>query len=275
MRTLRNEPGNWIELQDLVAKLFQESGYAVEIEKTVPNARGQAEIDVFVNPRHDFFRSIICECKYWDRDIPQSVVHGVRQVVGDTGSSLGLIISKRGFQSGAVEAARYSNVMLISWPDFVMRIHDAWVKGRLSLIVKECYPLFIYFDPLDVPTHLLSSEEKERYRVAFKKYYSVVALCHKIMLNIIGRSGFNDAYIGCEGESLPELFKRHVSENNINAAFESAEEYFDFIQDGISQALVEITPLFQDKDMEDTPIESVEDYAKLLLGEVECKDMGE
>lgn len=34
----------------------------------------------------------------------------IRTVVSDSGASLGLLISKSGFQSGAIEAAKYSNI---------------------------------------------------------------------------------------------------------------------------------------------------------------------
>jgi hypothetical protein len=50
------------------------------------------------------------ECKNWRKKVPRSVVHGFRTVVGDSGANWGAIVSLHGFQSGAYEAARYSNV---------------------------------------------------------------------------------------------------------------------------------------------------------------------
>ncbi|MCB9333861.1 MAG: restriction endonuclease [Lewinellaceae bacterium] len=56
--------------------------------------------------------SIICECKHWKSNIPQSVIHGFRTVTADLGCNIGYIITTSDFQLGATKAAELTNVEL-------------------------------------------------------------------------------------------------------------------------------------------------------------------
>ncbi len=51
-------------------------------------------------------------------------IHAFRTVTHDSGSMLGIIISKNGFQSGAYEAAYCSNILLKDWTGFIDLIKD-------------------------------------------------------------------------------------------------------------------------------------------------------
>src|SRR5947207_3560833 len=74
-------------------------------------ARGAAVIDVYAIDRKAILpSSCVIECKFWRKRVPQSVVHAVRSVVADSGASHGFIISAQGFQKGAHEAAKFTNV---------------------------------------------------------------------------------------------------------------------------------------------------------------------
>ncbi|QFY44025.1 restriction endonuclease [Candidatus Methylospira mobilis] len=98
-------PDTWQALQTEVGKLLTERGFAVEVEKTMASARGEIEIDVYAveNVRRRRY-SIACECKHWQRPIPQTVVHAFRTVVSEIGANVGYIISMAGFQSGSFRA---------------------------------------------------------------------------------------------------------------------------------------------------------------------------
>lgn len=120
----------------------------VAIEKEITTARGIVNVDVFVEDATKLPHLIyICECKYWESQIPKSVVHSFRTVVTDFGAHVGYLISKKGFQSGAYDAASNSNVMLLSWDEFQQLFLDAWYVGMLKKVHSKCVGLRQYIMP--------------------------------------------------------------------------------------------------------------------------------
>src|SRR5690349_14180800 len=102
-----HEPEGWRQLQDLVAQLFSEIGCEVRLSERVKLVRGAKEIDVLVRDPQITPPSIyLCECKFWSKPIPQETIHAFRTVVADFGAHRGFIISRIGFQSGAIEAVQ-------------------------------------------------------------------------------------------------------------------------------------------------------------------------
>src|ERR1035437_6014616 len=84
MKIQNNEPDNWQALQNNVAEILAECGYKTFVEKTIQTVRGNVEIDVFAEKTEGFKTIILCECKYWDTNIPQHVIHALRTVVNDS-----------------------------------------------------------------------------------------------------------------------------------------------------------------------------------------------
>ena len=124
-----NKPKSWQDLQELVFKLFNQLGYVAHIEKKIPHVRGTAEIDVYAEKRQTSYNheKIMVECKNWNSNIPQSVVHSVRTVAEDIGANKAYIIVKQGFQRGAIEAAENTVVKLFTLDDFLDSIADEWL----------------------------------------------------------------------------------------------------------------------------------------------------
>src|SRR5688572_11853633 len=112
------EPDNWRALQNQTATILRECGFHVEIEKTISTARGPVQIDVLAEDRAQPTNVVyVCECKLWRRRVPKTVVHSFSSVVANSGANVGLIISSSAFQSGAREAATFTNVRLLSWQE--------------------------------------------------------------------------------------------------------------------------------------------------------------
>ena len=111
---INDPPKTWVDLQNYVCRLLNEAGYKATSPCDIETVRGSVEVDVLVESPDELVKKIICECKFWNTPVPKEKVHAFRTVVGDTGASLGLLISKTGFQSGAIEAANLSNVSLLS-----------------------------------------------------------------------------------------------------------------------------------------------------------------
>src|SRR5204863_31874 len=66
----------------------------------------------------------------------------------DAGGDIGLLLSSRGFQSGAVEAAASSNVRLINWAQFEDLYEARWTDNYLRPSLKPAFePLVDLTEP--------------------------------------------------------------------------------------------------------------------------------
>src|SRR4030042_2487904 len=130
---------NWHDLQNIVAQLFTEMDYEVELEKTIKLAgRGSKKIDVFVSdPNASFNRIYLIECKYWNNRIPQDVVHSFKTIMEESGANTGLIISKKGFQPGARSAARYTNMKILTFEELQNLYGNEWFRKQKAKLQSE------------------------------------------------------------------------------------------------------------------------------------------
>ena len=143
-------PDTWQDLEASVARILRECRYDVEVQKNVQLARGDVNIDVWADD-HSSPRNIVAiECKFWTAPVTKTIVHGFRTVVGDSGANTGLIISSSGFQKGAIEAAAYSNVRLLTWTEFQTMFAERWFKQYMSpTLGEETDPLHEYTEPIN------------------------------------------------------------------------------------------------------------------------------
>lgn len=180
MKFIEKCPSTWEDLQDLVAQLLNQAGYQAVSPCTIDTVRGVVEVDVFVESPDVFVKTLICECKFWKTPVTKEKVHAFRTVVHDSGAALGLLISRVGFQSGAMEAAKLSNVRLLTWEEFTAQIADRWIITQLRQLKKYSEPLSIYTDPLDFPFENLRESDKKPYLDACAKYMPVRSTCWRI-----------------------------------------------------------------------------------------------
>jgi restriction system protein len=148
-------PATWRGLEAGVARILEESGYEVEVEKNVQlGGRGDANFDVWAVENSMPPTVIAVECKRWADPATKDVVHGFIRRVAESGANLGLIVSAAGFQAGAVEAAESTNVRLITWTEFqemfVGRWFDRWMKPMLGDVTEA---LQAYVEPVN--SHIL------------------------------------------------------------------------------------------------------------------------
>jgi hypothetical protein len=147
---IETEPGaDWRDLQTRLATILQECGFVIGVARDVSTARGRVEVDVYAtdlttNPPAIY----LCECKRWASNVPQGEVQTFRTVVADSGAHFGLFISARGFQSGAYEVVRNTNVHLLSWAQFQELFLERWCKRHwVPTFRNEADPLLRYVDP--------------------------------------------------------------------------------------------------------------------------------
>lgn len=142
MFTTVDKVKGWQDLQSKVCQLFAEMGYETEVERTVDLAgRGKKEVDVFIkDPLASHNQIYLVECKHWDSRVHQDVVHGFKTVMEGSGASTGYIVSKKGFQAGAYEAVRYTNIQLLTFEELQHLYGEEWFrkkKAKLEALKKQ------------------------------------------------------------------------------------------------------------------------------------------
>lgn len=141
-------PETWKDLQDYVGQLFSEMGYHVEIAKTIDLVRGKKEVDVYVRDTNAAYQpTFLIECKHWNSSVPQEVVHSFHTVIEAFGGNFGFIVAKSGFQEGAYEAAKSTNIRLVSLTELEREYYAQWQHGMVSRYLPLADHLFPYWDP--------------------------------------------------------------------------------------------------------------------------------
>lgn len=178
MQFFDNDPTDWRELQDRVAQLFSEVGCDARVGERVKLVRGEKEIDVLVRDSQATPVSVyLCECKFWSNPIPQEVIHSFRTVLADFGAHRGFIISKAGFQSGAKESVKNTNLDLVTFGELQEIFFDRW---RISM-GKRYRPyadrLFPYWDFLGKrPAIQWGQEHVARQQLLIEAYRPLVRI---------------------------------------------------------------------------------------------------
>jgi len=111
---------NYEEYESLVAEIFRQlkgyGRYRVETQKKRPGASGQPyTFDVWAE-RADglgLHHRVGIECKNWNAKVGVDIVQQFRSVLQDTATHKGIIVSREGFQSGAIKVATSAGVSLI------------------------------------------------------------------------------------------------------------------------------------------------------------------
>ena len=130
MNWIECKPGtDWHDLQVRVSQILGESGLASQVGTKISTARGQVEIDVYAtDPKTTPPAIYLCECKRWATRVPQAEVQAFRTIVTDVGAHFGLFISAAGFQAGAFEVVKHTNIHLLDWGSFQHVFIERWCK---------------------------------------------------------------------------------------------------------------------------------------------------
>ena len=167
-------PESWQDLEEMVKQAFAEMGYISNRGHKLKTVRGTVEIDVHATKESTPIPTVVlCECKHWDKPIPQNVIHGFRTVCSDAGAHFGLIISKKGFQPGAEETRTATNIHLMNFEEFQSTFFGEWMTGAMMLLARmrdQLLPIFRAFSGLqDNGLDLIDIETIEGVD-AFNKY---------------------------------------------------------------------------------------------------------
>lgn len=157
------EPETWQHLEELVRDIFVECGVQTQRQASLTLPRGSVNVDVLAEETKDGTTlRTICECKNWKANVPQEVVHSFRTVLAEAGAHRGYIISKAGFQSGAVEAAHSTNITLVTFAKFQALYFDRWIMARCWHLENTIGGLNTYYEPFGIPGIMKLESEPER-----------------------------------------------------------------------------------------------------------------
>ena len=187
----------WQEYQDDCAAFFEKLGLATFVDHPVQGARGLHRADVFVEGAyHGIPFKWIVECKAWKTNVPKEKVMALASIVQDTGVDRGFLLSEKGFQSGAIQAAKKTNTTLTSLGDLV----DSTEEQLSEAIIQR-----LYFR-LQKARHRLRDIKRERYA---GQYYPPTTI--EMGRLFVLESAFGDALKGdypivysFEGDTRPE-----------------------------------------------------------------------
>lgn len=177
------EPKSWKDLQNKVAEILNESGIEANVEYHPESVRSDIEIDVYacekIGNRENIF---IIECKNWNHRVPQTVVHSVRTVIQDVGGNTGYIVSKKGFQAGAYEAVKQTNIKLLTWNEFQDLFEEQWTEKYFSNYIETHWGKIIDFsDPFFWPrwaSELEQDKQNELRNILYKMDFWGELLLH-------------------------------------------------------------------------------------------------
>jgi Restriction endonuclease len=173
-------PQRWEELEEVVRDILADVGMNAERQVRLDFPRAGAVVDVLASEVHEGITTwIICECKNWSRNIPQDVVQSFRTVMQESGAHRGYVISKLGFQIGAVEAARSTTIELVTFEAFQDKYFDKWLAAQRWVVEREVKGIHSYYEPpFGIPgMDLLNGEdERAQYCVVWRRYEYIVPI---------------------------------------------------------------------------------------------------
>jgi len=106
---------SWYGYQEETAEFFRSLGLDAQTNVTVQGIRTQHDIDVLVKMHHvGFDVTWAIECKHWKSRVSKLHVAALRTIVQEIGADRGILLCEAGFQSGAIEAAQLTNVVVTS-----------------------------------------------------------------------------------------------------------------------------------------------------------------
>ena len=145
------EPDDWEELQAGVCRIFTEIGLQAEQNKKVRTPRGEVSLDVFaIDPGSVDKIQYVVECKNWNSSVPQSVVHSFTTVMQEVGANIGYLVSKHGFQKGAIEYLRNKNIRGVTYADYQNHYLGVWIDRHFCPTVGGAADSLIqYTEPIN------------------------------------------------------------------------------------------------------------------------------
>jgi hypothetical protein len=148
---------DWRHYQEETAAAFRRLGFDAVVDYTAQGVRARHDVDVYVSFQQQGIPCTwVVECKLWTARVPKEKVLALKSIVDDLGADRGIIVSEVGFQSGAYDAARGTNITLVTSLDEFERTARARAPIAQLTLEETAGEAPIYkFPTLAGPHHLL------------------------------------------------------------------------------------------------------------------------
>jgi hypothetical protein len=178
---------DWKHYQDEAAAFFRELGCVVEVEAKIQGARALHKVDVCVTfSQHGLETRWLIECKLWNSPVKKQHILTLKSVLEDTGADRGIVFSEKGFQKGAIDAARGTNITLItSLDDFKKTARIDSTAYDLTPAAELGTPTNIYQFPADNHPHSLVFADGLLFVGIWSKNKNNIALVNKMKKKVI------------------------------------------------------------------------------------------
>lgn len=116
---------DWYKFQEEICDYFNSIGAESKTNITIKGVRTTHDIDILVQTKflgEDLLWVI--EAKKWKYKVSKLHVLGLRTIVDDIGADRGFIISELGFQKGAIEASKNTNIKLKTFDELKIDTRD-------------------------------------------------------------------------------------------------------------------------------------------------------
>lgn len=205
----------WYEFQEILKSYFQLLGCDAQTNVTTQGVRTNHNIDVLVKSKHlGHDLTWIIEAKKWKHRISKLHVLGLRQIVDEIGADKGFIISEKGFQKGALEASKNTNISLLTFEE-LQKYSSKIIQNEILEKYLERINLLLcryYSHDKNVRIKYNLRQDSGGYDPKFNVYFILVALVRSV------KAGLSNAY--------PIIFETYL---DIKYGEESAENYFELI----------------------------------------------
>jgi hypothetical protein len=123
----------WKRYQNAAAAVFRRLGLKAEVERLIVGACGKHKVDVLVSGKFGGLNiKWVVECKAWRSNVSKEKVAALIAIVQDVGADKGVLVSEKGFQSGAILMARTKNVVLTSISDLSKQISADFAESIVA-----------------------------------------------------------------------------------------------------------------------------------------------
>lgn len=115
----KRKDSDWYKFQEDIKEHFESLGATARTNVSIQGARASHDIDILVSPKF-FGKEItwIVEAKNWSSNVPKEKAMALLSIVQDVGADRGFIISNKGFQKGALECVKNTNITLANFEEF-------------------------------------------------------------------------------------------------------------------------------------------------------------
>lgn len=128
----------WYRYQENVASVFRSLGHSATTNETIEGVRAKHNVDVVVRSNQAGFPVLwIVECKHWRRAVPKATILSWRAIIDDLGADKGFVLAENGYQSGALSAARLTNIELVSLEELKEIANVEIGKAKLWSLVRR------------------------------------------------------------------------------------------------------------------------------------------